>query len=147
MEYSDIMSELKKKVYRPVYFLMGEEPYFIDMISDHIEQNVLDESEKEFNQSVLYGRDVTAAEVIGAAKRFPMMSEYQVVIVKEAQNIKDLVGKDKEGGERSKEKVKLPFEAYLENPQKSTILVICYKYKTIDKRTSMAKVIDKNAVL
>ncbi|MGZ4156731.1 MAG: DNA polymerase III subunit delta, partial [Bacteroidia bacterium] len=75
MEFNDIMSELKKKVYRPVYFLMGEEPYFIDMISDYIENNVLDESEKEFNQSILYGRDITAADVIGAAKRFPMMSE------------------------------------------------------------------------
>lgn len=148
MEFNDIISELKKKVYRPVYFLMGEEPYFIDIISDYIEQNVLDESEKEFNQTVLYGRDITAADVIGAAKRFPMMSEYQVIIVKEAQNIKDLVGRDKEGDkEKQKEKNKHPFEAYLENPQKSTILVICYKYKTVDKRTSIAKVIDKNAVL
>jgi DNA polymerase-3 subunit delta len=148
MEFNDIMSELKKKVYRPVYFLMGEEPYFIDMISDYIEQNVLDESEKEFNQSVLYGRDITAADVIGAAKRFPMMSDYQVIIVKEAQNIKDLVGKDRDAEkEKQKEKTKPSFEAYIENPQKSTILVICYKYKSIDKRTSVAKVIDKNAVL
>ena len=127
---------------------MGEEPYFIDMISDHIENNVLDESEKEFNQTILYGRDITTADIIAAAKRFPMMSEYQVIIIKEAQNIKDLVGKDKEGNkEKQKEKTKSAFEAYLENPQKSTILVICYKYKTIDKRTSVAKVIDKNAVL
>ena len=148
MEYNAIISELKKKVYRPVYFLMGDEPYFIDIISDYIEQNVLDETEKEFNQTILYGRDVTAADVIGAAKRFPMMSEYQVIIVKEAQNIKDLVGKDKEEDKsKTKEKVKLPFELYLENPQQSTILVICYKYKTVDKRTSIAKVIDKNAVL
>ena len=146
MEFNDIMSELKKKIYRPVYFLMGEEPYFIDMISDYIENNVLDESEKEFNQSVLYGRDITAADVIGAAKRFPMMSEHQVIIIKEAQNIKDLVGKEKEG-DKAKDKTKLPFETYIENPQKSTILVICYKYKTIDKRTSVAKLIDKNAAL
>ncbi len=125
---------------------MGEEPYFIDMISDYIESNVLDESEKEFNQSVLYGRDITAADVIGAAKRFPMMSEHQVIIIKEAQNIKDLVGKEKEG-DKAKDKTKLPFETYIENPQKSTILVICYKYKTIDKRTSVAKLIDKNAAL
>jgi len=125
---------------------MGEEPYFIDMISDYIENNVLDESEKEFNQSVLYGRDITAADVIGAAKRFPMMSEQQVIIIKEAQNIKDLVGKEKEG-DKAKDKTKLPFETYIENPQKSTILVICYKYKTIDKRTSVAKLIDKNAAL
>jgi DNA polymerase-3 subunit delta len=146
MDFNVIMSELKKKVYRPIYFLMGDEPYFIDMISDYIEKNVLDDTEKEFNQTVLYGRDVTAADVIGASKRFPMMSEHQVIVVKEAQNIKDLVGKDKEG-EKQKEKVKSPFEAYLENPQKSTILVICYKYKSIDKRTSIAKQIDKNAVL
>lgn len=148
MEFNDIMSELKKKVYRPVYFLMGEEPYFIDMISDYIESNVLDESGKEFNQTVLYGRDITAADVIGAAKRFPMMSEHQVIIIKEAQNIKDLVGKEKDDEKsKSKEKVKLPFEIYLENPQKSTILVICYKYKTVDKRTSLAKIIEKNAAL
>jgi len=148
MEFNDIMSELKKKVYRPVYFLMGEEPYFIDMISDYIEQNVLDESEKEFNQTVLYGRDISAAEIIGAAKRFPMMSEHQVIIIKEAQNVRDLVAKEKEGAkEKDKEKAKLPFELYIENPQKSTILVICYKYKTIDKRTAAAKTIDKNAVL
>ncbi len=148
MEFNDIMSELKRKIYRPVYFLMGEEAYFIDMISDYIEQNVLDESEKEFNQSVLYGRDITASDVIGAAKRFPMMSEYQVIIIKEAQNIKDLVGKDRDAEkEKQKDKAKPAFEAYVENPQKSTILVICYKYKTIDKRTSAAKAIDKNAVL
>ena len=148
MDFNDIMSELKRKIYRPVYFLMGEEPYFIDMISDYIENNVLDESEKEFNQSILYGRDITANDIIGAAKRFPMMSEHQVIIIKEAQNIKDLVGKDKDAEkEKQKEKTKSSFEAYIENPQKSTILVICYKYKTIDKRTSAAKAIDKNAVL
>ncbi|MDF2435684.1 MAG: holA [Bacteroidota bacterium] len=144
MDYNSIMSDLKKKTYRPVYFLMGDEPYFIDMISDYIEQNVLDESEKEFNQTVLYGRDVSTAEIIGAAKRFPMMSEYQVVIIKEAQDIKDLVKKEKED---KKEKVKSPFEAYLENPLPSTILVFCYKYKSIDKRTALAKLIEKKAVL
>ena len=148
MEFNEIMSELKKKVYRPVYFLMGEEPYFIDIISDYIENNVLDEMGKEFNQTVLYGRDVNASDIIGAAKRFPMMSEHQVIIVKEAQNIRDLVAKEKEGDkQKDKEKAKLPFESYLENPQKSTILVICYKYKTIDKRTIIAKFIEKNAVL
>ncbi len=144
MEYNEIISELKKKTYRPIYFLMGEEPYFIDMISDYIENNVLDESEKEFNQTVLYGRDVSASEIIGAAKRFPMMSEHQVVIIKEAQDIKDLVKKDKED---KKDKVKTPFEAYLENPLPSTILVFCYKYKTIDKRTALAKLIQKKAAM
>ena len=131
MEFNDIMSELKKKIYRPVYFLMGEEPYFIDIISDYIEKHVLDDSEKEFNQSVLYGRDITADDLVGAAKRFPMMSEHQVIIIKEAQNIKDLIDKGKSNEKiKTKEKVKSksPFETYLEKPLKSTILVICYKY-------------------
>src|SRR4029078_5926780 len=98
-------------------------------------------NEKEFNQTILYGRDIDVSTVVGAAKRFPMMSNHQVVIVREAQNIRDLAGKEKA------EKDKSPFLNYIENPQKSTILVICYKYKTVDKRTSIAKVIDKNAVL
>ena len=148
MEYNQIISDLKKKAYQPVYFLMGEEPYFIDMISDYIENNVLDESEKEFNQSILYGRDVSTAEIIGAAKRFPMMSEHQVVIIKEAQDIKDLVKKETETKkDKEKDKQKSAFEVYLENPLPSTILVFCYKYKSIDKRTALAKVIAKNAVL
>jgi len=145
MEFNDIISELKKKVYRPIYFLMGEEPYFIDIIADYIETNVLNESEKEFNQTVLYGQDTNAAEIVGAAKRFPMMSEHQVIIVKEAQNIRDLIAKEKEGGKS--DKTKSAFEGYIENPQKSTILVLCYKYKSIDKRTSLAKTIAKNCVL
>src|SRR5437879_5877607 len=136
MDFNNIIADLKKKTYRPVYFLMGEEPYFIDLISDHIENNVLDEGEKEFNQTILYGRDVTTADIIGAAKRFPMMSEYQVVIVKEAQDVKDLVKKEKED-KKDKDKQKSAFEAYLENPLPSTILVFCYKYKTIDKRTAL----------
>lgn len=144
MDFNSIMSDLKQKKYRPVYFLMGDEPYFIDTISDYIEQHVLDESEKEFNQTVLYGRDVSTSEVIGAAKRFPMMSEHQVVIIKEAQDIKDLVKKEKED---KKEKTKSAFEAYLENPLPSTILVFCYKYKSIDKRTALAKLIEKKAIL
>lgn len=146
MDYNTIMLELKKKVYRPIYFLMGDEPYFIDVISDYIEQRVLDESEKEFNQTILYGRDVTSAEIFGAAKRFPMMCEYQVLIIKEAQDIKDLIKKDKED-KKEKDKQKTPFELYLENPLPSTILVFCYKYKSIDKRTSLAKLIDKKAAL
>jgi len=87
-EFEEIMTNLKRKIFKPVYFLCGEEPYFIDKISDFIEHNVLDESEREFNQSVLYGSDLDMASVIGAAKRFPMMSEYQVVIIKEAQGLK-----------------------------------------------------------
>lgn len=141
-DYAQILSDLKKKVYHPVYFLMGDEPYFIDAISDYIEQHVLDEMEKEFNQTVLYGRDVDLATVLSAAKRFPMMSNYQVVIVKEAQNIREFGAKEKADKDD-----KPPFLGYIENPQKSTILVICYKYKTLDKRTSLAKSIAKHAVL
>src|SRR3989344_1713650 len=98
-EYEEILTNLKRKILKPVYFLCGEEPYFIDKISDYIEQNILDENEREFNQSVLYGREVDMASIIGAAKRFPMMSEYQVVIVKEAQNLKEFSkgGGDDEG--------------------------------------------------
>lgn len=143
MEFQQIMTDLKKKMYQPVYFLMGEEPYFIDAISDYIEKNVLDENEKEFNQSVLYGRDIDVLTMLSSAKRFPMMSNHQVVIIKEAQNIRDLVGRDK-GDE---EKHKHPFLTYIENPQKSTLLVICYKYKTLDKRTSLAKNIAKHALV
>ncbi len=149
MDFNKIIADLKKKVYHPVYFLMGEEPYFIDAITDYIDAKILDESEKEFNFSVLYGRDVNAAQIVEAAKRFPMMSNYQVVIIKEAQNVKDLAGREKleeEGGEK-KSKSTSVFASYLENPLKSTILVICYKYKTIDKRTSFAKLLAKNAVL
>lgn len=128
---------------------MGEEPYFIDVIADYIEKNVLSDDEKEFNQTVLYGRDVDMATITGAAKRFPMMSNLQVVIVKEAQNIRDILPKEKKEdkkGEKEGKNVPL-LNSYLENPQKLTILVFCYKYKSIDKRTALAKLLDKHAVL
>lgn len=149
-EFSQIISDIKNKVYHPVYFLMGEEPYFIDAITSEIENNVLDENEKEFNQTVLYGRDTDINTIISHAKRFPMMANHQVVIIKEAQNVKDMVPKqddDDKKKEKKKEKGPTPFQLYLENPQKSTILVICYKYKTLDKRTAIAKLIDKSSVL
>lgn len=117
------MSDLKNKIYKPVYLLMGEEPYYIDLISSYVQENVLDDAEKTFNQTVLYGRDVNAKAVIEAARRFPMMSSYQVVVVREAQLIRDA------------EKL----EIYVGSPLKSTILVICYKGKTVDKRTSFYK--------
>ena len=121
-----IVDEIKSKNTKPIYFLMGEEAYYIDKISDFIENNVLTEEEKGFNQMILYGRDVTVDDIVGNAKRFPMMSEKQVVIVKEAQDLS-----------RSIEKL----ADYAENPQPSTVLVICYKYKTIDKRKKLAKTI------
>lgn len=126
MSAEAILSDLKQKKYKPIYFLQGEEGYFIDQITDYIEENVLDESEKDFNQSVLYGRDVKIDEIVSTAKRFPMMAEHQVVIVKEAQHL-------------SREIEKLA--DYANNPQPSTILVINYKYKKLDGRKGLAKVI------
>ncbi len=143
IEYSQLIADLKKKIYHPVYFLMGEEPYFIDTISDLIENTILNENEKEFNQTVLYGGDTDILRIIATAKRFPMMSPWQVVIVKEAQHVRDLT----ERGKEDPGKQKHPFLTYIENPQKLTILVFCYKYKTLDKRTSLAKNIAKYAVV
>jgi DNA polymerase III subunit delta len=149
-EYNDILLDLKRKLYKPVYFLHGEEPYFIDEISHYIEHNVLEEPEKGFNQTVLYGKDTDLASVISLAKGFPMMGERQVIIVKEAQTLKEFARKSAEDGDEPKEKKggdKNPLAAYMENPQPSTILVFCHKYKKIDSRTSLAKLIAKNAVL
>ncbi len=121
--YAEIINELKKKIYKPVYFLTGDESYFIDKIADYISEFVLEESEKAFNQSILYGKDVDAPAVINAARRFPMMSNYQVIIVKEAQNIRKLED----------------LEIYLKAPQKSTILVICHKLKQCDSKGKSEK--------
>ncbi len=153
-EVTQILTDLKRKIFKPVYFLSGEEAYYIDLISDYIEKNVLDESEQEFNQTILYGKDADMNAIISAAKRFPMMSEYQVVIVKEAQNLKEL-GKTA-GGDDEEEEVDTkskkgasapnPLIGYLQQPQPSTILVFCYKYKTIDKRSVVYKSLQKNHV-
>jgi len=152
MKFEEILKDLKSKIYKPVYFLMGEEPYYIDKISDYVEKNILNDAEKEFNQTVLYGQDVTLVQIAAEAKRFPMMGDKVVVIIKEAQNIKELskIKAEDEGEEKKeerKEKTKSALEAYVENPLTSTILVFCYKYKTLDKRTSLAKTIAKKAVL
>lgn len=152
MKFEEIISDLKKKIYRPIYFLMGEEPYYIDEISDYIAENVLAEHERDFNQNIVYGREVDVATILSYAKQFPMMANYRVVIIKEAQDVKKLTpdAKEKESNktkEKGKDKDKHPMEAYFENPLKSTILVICYKYKTIDGRKTYAKTIDKNGVL
>ncbi|NTW34162.1 MAG: DNA polymerase III subunit delta [Bacteroidetes bacterium] len=140
MKFDEIISELQNKIYRPVYFLMGDESFFIDEITDYISANILTEVEKEFNQTIAYGRDVDVATIVSYAKRFPMMSNYQMVIIKEAQNVKNLIPD-------SSDKDKHLLEAYIENPLKSTILVLCYKYKTIDRRKSFTKLIEKNGVL
>ncbi len=141
MTFEQIIKDLKNKVYHPVYFLHGTEPYYIDKITDHITKDVLDEDSREFNQTVLYGREADMLTLLSYAKRFPMMSDYQVVVVKEAQDMKDLFGKEKGDG-----KSKDPFTAYLESPLRSTILVFCYKYKTVDKRTKIAKVLKEKTV-
>ncbi|MEO6884573.1 MAG: DNA polymerase III subunit delta [Bacteroidia bacterium] len=139
MNFEQIVTDLKNKVFHPVYFLAGEEPYFIDELSDYIEKNILTEAEKSFDQTVFYGRDADAQTIFNAARRYPMLSAQQVIIVKEAQNVRDLVKED--GG-----KNKSALLTYLENPQRSSILVLCYKYKKIDKRTALAKALSKKAV-
>jgi DNA polymerase-3 subunit delta len=135
--FDQIIKDLKNKVYSPVYFLQGEEAYYIDKISDYIEAHVLSDSEKEFNQTIVYGKDVDVLTLISHAKRYPMMSNYQVVMVKEAQDIRNLISKDD----------KDPLAEYIQQPLASTILVFCYKYKELDKRTRFAKVITKHATL
>lgn len=123
------ISDLKAKRYVPVYLLQGEEPYYIDLVSDFIEQNVLSESEKGFNQVVLYGKDSPVNVILNHARRFPMMSERQVVVVREAQDIPDL-------GKEMGQKLMLD---YLQRPVPSTLLVLCHKYKTLDKRKELGK--------
>ncbi len=131
MTYEQIIADIHRKKYAPIYFLMGDEPYFIDMISDTIEEEVLDETEKAFNQIVVYGRDVDIDTVATHAKSFSMMGGYMVVIVKEAQDLKNIED----------------FEKYLEAIPPTTILVFDYKYKKLDKRRALAKKIDKMGVL
>jgi len=131
-----VWTNIKAKKFEPVYLLQGEEIYYIDLITDFIEQHALSESEKGFNQVVLYGKDVNVATILTHAKRFPMMSERQVVIVKEAQEIQDL---------QKEEGAKLLL-AYLANPLRSTVLVLCHKYKPLDKRKELGKKADQLAV-
>lgn len=130
MDFIQIISDLKNKKYQPVYFLEGDEPYFMDRISDFILENVLTEEEKGFNQTILYGKDLTIDSILTAAKRFPMMAERQVVVIREAQNIKDID----------------LLAPYVENAMKSTLLVINYKYKSIDKRKKLYNALKKNGV-
>jgi len=127
-----IINDIKGGNLKPIYFLMGEEPYYIDMISEYIEKNVLDEAEKGFNQTVMYGRDVAIDEIVSSAKRFPMMAERQVIIVKEAQDLSRTIDK---------------LEGYANNPQPTTVLVINYKYKKLDKRKKAYKAIAKNGLI
>lgn len=150
--FDEIKRDLKNKIYHPVYLLQGEEPYYIDQLCDLIETTVLDEMEKEFNQTVVYGKDCELLSLISAAKRYPMMSNYQVVIVKEAQEIKAFFPKaktkEKVGASSEEEKdSSTPFVNYLSSPLPSTLLVLCMKYKSMDKRGKMYKAIEKNGVV
>ena len=131
-EINQIVADIRDGNLKPIYFLMGEEPYYIDKISDFIEDHVLDESEKGFNQVIMYGRDVSVEEIIASAKRFPMMAERQVLIVKEAQDLSRTIEK---------------LVPYIENPQPSTVLVLNYKYKKIDKRKKLYKATAKNGLI
>ncbi len=126
MDYNNIIRDIKNNIFSPIYLLWGEEPYFIDKIVDLLEESILDESMKGFNQTIVYGRDVTTKEIIDLSRRYPMMGNYQVVIVKEAQYIDKIEG----------------LELYLENSLDTTILIIAFKHKKIDKRKSFYKKIN-----
>ncbi len=131
-EAIQIVNNIQQGKLAPVYFLMGEEPYYVDKISDFIAENVLTEEERGFNQMMLYGRDTSVDEIASNARRFPMMAEKQVVIVKEAQELSRTIEN---------------LTAYAENPQPTTVLVICYKYKKIDKRKKLYKAVKKSGVI
>ncbi|WP_299114189.1 DNA polymerase III subunit delta [uncultured Winogradskyella sp.] len=131
-EAKQIVTAIQKGDIKPIYFLMGEEAYYIDKISDFIENNVLDEAEKGFNQMVLYGRDISIDDIVSNAKRYPMMAERQVVIVKEAQDLSRTIEK---------------LVDYVNNPQPTTVLVVNYKYKKIDKRKALYKAIQKTGLV
>ncbi|TRX42917.1 DNA polymerase III subunit delta [Flavobacterium restrictum] len=131
-EVLKIVNDIKAGNIKPIYFLMGEEPYYIDKLSDYIEKSILSEEEKGFNQTVLYGRDVTIEDIVSTAKRYPMMADRQVVIVKEAQELIRTIDK---------------LESYAENPMATTVLVFCYKYKTLDKRKKLPKILAKTGVV
>jgi len=128
--YEEIMSDLKNRIFKPVYFLAGEEPYYIDLITNYIEDKVLPEAEKAFNQMIIYGDDTNIPSIIDTARRFPMMASHQVIIIKEAQSLKKLED----------------LVIYLEKPLLSTILVFSYKYKTLDKRTKLVKTLETHGV-
>ncbi|MDD5507107.1 MAG: DNA polymerase III subunit delta [Bacteroidales bacterium] len=131
MTFEQILDTLKNKKYYPVYFLTGEEPYFIDELCRYFEQEVVPDDEKDFNLHVIYGKDADAGMVLDFAKQFPVMAERQTVIVKEAQEMKNLE----------------ELQPYLENPVGTTVLVLCYKYRKLDKRKLFAKAIEKKGIV
>lgn len=131
-EVAKIVKQIKAGQIKPIYFLMGDEPYYIDKIAEFMEQSILTEQEKGFNQMVMYGKDVNVEAITSSAKRYPMMAERQVIIVKEAQHLS-----------RSIDQI----ESYALNPQPTTVLIFCYKYKKLDKRKKAYKAIAKNGYI
>jgi DNA polymerase III subunit delta len=132
MEYQDIIKEWKQKKFRPLYWLEGEEEFFIDQVVNYAEHQLLDEAERGFNLTVLYGKDTDWATVINNCRRYPMFAERQVVILKEAQAMRDL----------------LKLEPYIDQPLESTVFVVAHKQGKIDGRSKMAKLIkDKGVIL
>ncbi len=131
MKYNEVIKDLKNKIYHPVYLLMGAEPFYIDKVTDYIATHILEEHEKDFNQTVFYGKDADVEQIINASKRYPMMANHQVIIIREAQELKDID--------------KLIY--YTDQPLKSTILVINYKYKKFDKRKKLYKSIQTNGLV
>ncbi|MDD4575044.1 MAG: DNA polymerase III subunit delta [Bacteroidales bacterium] len=129
--YIEILQQIKNKTYAPLYLLDGEEAYYIDLISDYMEETILDESEKDFNMTILYGKDTDTGEIFSAVKRYPMMSNYNLVILKEAQSFQKFD----------------ELENYFKAPDPTTIFVMCYKYKKADKRKSFYKTISKTGVV
>lgn len=131
MTYEQIITDIRNRKFSPIYLLMGEEPYFIDQISDLLQETVLDESQKAFNLSILYGKDVEGAQIDNAARRFPMGADYNLIIVKEAQMVQKIDN----------------LQYFAANPLRSTILVLCHKYDLLDKRKKLYKSIDQNGVV
>ncbi|BAU55577.1 DNA polymerase III subunit delta [Mucilaginibacter gotjawali] len=140
MTATELLKDLKNRKYKPIYLLHGEEPYYIDLVSDFIEHKLLSDAEKGFNQTVFYGKDTDIMSVLNASKRYPMMADYQVVLVKEAQDMKW-------GNDDGDKKGINPLLSYLESPLSSTILVFCYKYGKFDKRKKTYKAIEKSGLI
>ena len=134
MTAQEIIKDIKARKLKPIYLLHGEESYYIDLLSDYLEQHVLSDAEKGFNQTILYGKDTEVMTVLNAAKRYPMMSDYQLVLVKEAQELKI-------------DKAAEQFQVYCEKPLPSTILVLCHKYGKFDKRKKVYKILEKTGVV
>ncbi|RZK42999.1 MAG: DNA polymerase III subunit delta [Pedobacter sp.] len=141
MSAVEIIRDLKARRFKPLYLLQGEEPYYIDQVVEYIENHVLSEAERGFNQTVLYGKDTDMSTILNAAKRYPMMSEFQVIIVKEAQDLK--WAKETEGSGKETEVVL----NYFEKPLPSTILVLAYKYANFDKRKKIYKAINNQGIV